>query len=198
MGTARFAVIVTAVLLASFFGMKWLLTVQPLQPDARLPTFHHVDVDSERYKLEQSSASDDDEVRDRLRNDVLGYAKPLSDDPCNETLKANYVKAVVAYARAWTSIAPCVAIRSCTSWDSEKLDRARKAFGTPQDHRVRDAMMKVHTKVTFGTADFPEDTTRLVAELAADEAINSAHDTRSFRQVMAQHDLIPERITCGH
>jgi len=58
--------------------------------------------------------------------------------------------------------------------------------------------MKVHTKVTFGTADFPEDTTRLVAELAADEAINSAHDTRSFRQVMAQHDLIPERIACGH
>lgn len=197
MGTARFAVIVTAVLLASFFGVQWLLTVQPLQPDARLPTFHHVDIDSPRYKLEQSSASDDDAVRDRLRADVLDYAKALDDDPCNETLKAQYIKAVVAYARAWTSIAPCVAIRSCTSWDSAKLDRARKAFGTPRDHRVRDAMMKVHAKVTFGTADFPKDTTRLVADWAADDSIESAHLTREFRHVAAQHDLIPERTGCG-
>lgn len=197
MSTARFAVIVTAVLLVSFFGVKWLLVVRPLRPDARLPTFHHVDIDSPRYKLEQSSASDNDEVRDRLRNDVLDYAKALDDEPCNKILKTKYVEAVVAYARAWTSIAPCVAIRSCTSWDSANLDRARKAFGTPRDHRVRDAMMKVHAKVTFGTADFPKDTTRLVADWAADNSIESAHLTRDFRSVVAQHDLIPERTNCG-
>jgi hypothetical protein len=196
-GAARFAVITAAFLLAGFFGMKWLLTVRPLQPDARLPTFHHVDVDSPRYKLKQSSTSDQDAVRDRLRNHVIDYAKALGDDPCNKILKAGYVKAVVAYARAWTSIAPCVAIRSCTSWDSARLDRARKAFGTPLDHRVRDAMMAVHAKVTFGTGDFPEDTTRLVADLAADDAIESAHRTREFRNVIAQHDLIPARTDCG-
>lgn len=197
MGAARFSVLVAGFLLAGFFGTKWLLTIRPVQPDARLPTFHHVDVDSARFKAEQSSESDDDAVRDRLRNEVLDYAKALRDDPCNEVLKAGYVKAVVAYARAWTSIAPCVAIRSCTSWDSAKLDRARKAFGTPRDHRVRDAMMAVHAKVTFGSADFPEDTTHLVADLAADESIESAHRTREFRTVMAQHDLIPARAVCG-
>lgn len=197
MGAARFSVIVTAVLLASFFGMRWLLTVRPMQPDARLPTFHHVDVDSPQYKLAQSSASDNDAVRDRLRDDVLGYAKALGDDPCNDTLKASYIKAVVAYARAWTSIAPCVAILSCTGWDSAALDRARKAFGTPRDHRVRDAMMAVHAKVTFGTGDFPEDTSHLVADLAADDAIDSAPRTRAFRHVMAQTDNIPARASCG-
>jgi len=196
--TARFAVITTAVMLVSFFGMKWLLTVRPLQPDARLPTFHHVDVDSPRYKLDQSSASDDDKVRDRLRDDVLDYAKALGDDPCNEALKAQYIKAVVAYARAWTSIAPCVAIRSCTNWDSAALDRAQKAFGTPRDHRVRDAMMGVHAKVTFGAADFPKDTTHLVADLAADDVIEPPHLTRDFRQhVAAQLDDAGARAACG-
>ena len=81
MGAARFAVIVTAVLLASFFGMKWLLTIQPLRPDARIPSFHHVDPDSAEYKFQQSSVSDDDATRDHLRNEMIDYAKALKDDP---------------------------------------------------------------------------------------------------------------------
>lgn len=197
MRAARFAVIVMAFLLAGFFGLKWLLTVRPLQPDARLPNFHHVDVDSPRYKAEQSSESENDTVRDRLRSDVLNYAKALGDEPCNETLKASYIKAVVAYARAWISVAPCIASLSCSSQDSAKLDRARKAFGTPRDHRVRDAMMAVHAKVAFGTADFPEDTSHLVADLAADDAIEPAHRTRAFRHVIAESDNIPARTDCG-
>ena len=196
MGAARFAVIVTAVLLASFFGMRWLLTIQPLKPDARIPTFHHVDPDSAEYKFQQSSASDDDATRDHLRNEVIDYANALAQDPCNDVLKANYIKAVVAYARAWTSIAPCIAIRSCTSWDSKELDRARAAFGTPLDHRVRDAMMAVHQIVTFGTADFPKDTVSLVSDLAADDVLNSAHQTRAFRRVTAQFDA-EKRADCG-
>lgn len=197
MSSARFAVTVAAVLLASFFGMNWLLTVRPLQPDARLPTFHHVDADSPEYKLQQSYVSDNDPTRDRLRNDVLDYAKALTDDPCNEVLKKHYIAAVTAYARAWLSIAPCVAIRSCTNWDSAELDRARKAFGSPLDHRVRDAMVATHAKVTFGAADFPAETVHLVADLAADDSLEPAHDTRGFRHVKAEFGDTRARADCG-
>ncbi|HZU88339.1 MAG TPA: hypothetical protein VE993_03700 [Stellaceae bacterium] len=199
MGAARFAVTVTAVLLAGFFGTSWLLrafTVRPLQPDPRLPSFHHVDTESPQYRLEQSSVGDGDAVRDRLRNEVLDYAKALADDPCNTILKASYIKAVVAYARAWISIAPCIGIRSCTSFDVAELDRARQAFGTPLDHRVRDAMQRAHARATFGTGDFPQETARLVADLAADDAIDSAPQTRAFRRVTAQFGNAV-RADCG-
>jgi hypothetical protein len=197
MGAARFSVIVTAVLLASFFGMRWLLTVQPLKPDARIPTFHHVDPDSTEYRLQQSSASDDDPTRDHLRNEVIDYAKALKDDPCNRVLRANYIKAVVAYVRARISIAPCIPIRSCTSWDSAELDRARKAFGTPLDTRVREAMQETHARTIFGTGAFPRDTVRIVADVAADPSINSAADTKEFRHVSAQLGDTDRRPGCG-
>ena len=73
-------------------------------------------------------------------------------------VKHTYIKAVVAYARAWLSIAPCVATRTCGSSDSQRLERAQQAFGSPLDARVRDAMTHVHAKGIFGPADFPKDT----------------------------------------
>jgi hypothetical protein len=201
MSTLRLCATVAVLFFVGFIGGKWLLTelqMQPLQPDPRVPTFHHVDPDSARMKLEQSSESDDDPTRDRLRNEVLDYAKAFADDPCNQVLKTNYIKAVVAYVRAWQSIAPCLAIRSCTSWDSAKLDLASKAFGSPLDHRVRDAMQAAHAKATFGTGDFPKDTARMVADLAADDSLNSAPETKQFRQVSVQLRGTSERQDCGH
>ena len=188
MDTLRFLGLAALMFAAAFLGMNWQLRVEPLKPDPRVPTFQRVDTDSPAYKLAQSSTSDGDPTRDRLRHEVLDYAKALSDDPCNPAVKHYYIKAVVAYARAWLSIAPCVATRSCGSSDSQRLERARQAFGSPLDARVRDAMTHVHAKGIFGPADFPRDTVRLVADLAADGAINSAEDTRAFRQVEARLD----------
>jgi hypothetical protein len=186
MGTIRFLAVAFGLFFAAFLGVKWLFEVRPLTPDARVPTFQRVDTELPRYKIEQSSVSDNDPTRDRLRNEVRDYAKALGDDPCNPVLKAHYVNAVVAYARAWISIVPCLGTQTCRSADSPLLDRAAQAFGSPLDMRVREAMAAVHAKGAFGPADFPKDTIHLVATLAADRSINSAEEMKEFRRVKAQ------------
>jgi hypothetical protein len=198
MGTLRFVGIVAVLFLAVFFGGKWLLEVRPLKPDPRLPTFQRVNPDDPRVKLEQSSVSDDDPTRDRLRKEVLDYAKALRDDPCNKTLKTHYVKAVIDYVRAWSSIAPCLGTQTCRGSDSPLVDRAAHAFGSPRDLRVRDAMQAVHAKGIFGPADFPKDTVHLVADLAADGSVNPLAETREFRRIKAQLGDTAQRADCGH
>lgn len=198
MDNLRFAIAAVGVFFAVFLVGKWALTIHPLQPDARIPTFHHVDPNSAEYKLQQSSTSDDDATRDHLRNEVIDYAKALKDDPCNQTLRANYIKAAVAYARARISIAPCVGTLTCSNADSVSLDRARKAFGTPLDARVREAMQAAHARTVFGTGAFPRDTVRLIAEMAADGSINSDADTMEFRHVSAQLGDTDARANCGN
>ena len=128
---------------------------------------------------------------------MLDYAKAIHDDPCNEVLKKNYIKAVVAYARAWTSIVPCIGTQTCRGADSPLLDRAQHAFGTPLDLRVREAMRSAHARATFGTGDFPKDTVNMVANLAADGSINGAHRMPEFRHVKAQLDDDSTRQDCG-
>ena len=44
MDNLRFFGLALGMFAAVFFGMKWFLTVQPLKPDARLPTFQRVDI----------------------------------------------------------------------------------------------------------------------------------------------------------
>lgn len=129
---------------------------------------------------------------------MLDYAKALTDDPCNGILKANYIKAVVAYTRAWISIAPCLGTRTCGGSDLSLLDRAQHAFGSPLDHRVRDAMQTVQAKAAFGHADFPKETVYLVATLAADGSINTAEQTKEFRHVKAQFGDTNTYQDCGH
>jgi hypothetical protein len=198
MGSLRFFAFVAVLFVAVFFGGKWLLEVRPLKPDPRLPTFQRVNPNDPRVKLQQSAVSDDDPTRDRLRKEVLDYAKALGDDPCNKTLKTRYIRAVIDYARAWISIAPCLGTRTCGGSDSPLIDRAAHAFGSPLDLRVRDAMQAVHAKGIFGPADFPKDTVRLVSDLAADSSINSAEETKQLRHVSAQFGDTPRRADCGH
>jgi hypothetical protein len=199
MDTLRFFGLAALMFAAAFLGMNWFLRVEPLKPDPRLPTFQRVEGS---LRVEQSSVSDGDPTRDKLRHDVLDYAKALGDDPCNPQLKRAYIKTVIAYARAWLSIAPCVGTRTCgSSLDSQRLDRAQHAFGSPLDVRVREALARVHAKHIFGPADFPRDTVSLVAEMAADDSINSPADTQEFRRLEARlgSDAGPApRQDCGN
>jgi hypothetical protein len=208
MDTVRFFGIAAGMCAAVFLGMSWLLAVHPLQPDARVPTFQRVDTDSPRFQLEQSSVSDDDPTRDRLRHEVLDYAKALSDDPCNDRLKAHYIEAVANYAHAWLSIAPCFGSLSCRQADSKRLELAQHAFGTPLDARMREAMQKVHAKGIFKHGDFPNETTPLVAAWANDGTIDprvvnptirvtaAAPPGESFESVKAQLGDTPANV-CG-
>jgi hypothetical protein len=183
MGSLRFIGIVAILFIAVFFGGKWLLEVRPLRASAWLPTYHRADKQDEPHlKLEKTSASDNDPTRDRLRTEVLDYAKALGDDPCNGILKMHYIKAVTDYVRAWISIAPCLGTHSCRWSDSPRMDLATRAFGSPLDLRVRDAMQKVHGKGVFGIGDFPQDTVTLVSQLAADGSVNPDADPR-FRSM---------------
>ncbi len=186
MDTMRFLGLAGIMFAAVFLGMSWLFTVHPLQPDARLPTFQRVDTNDPRYKLEQSSVSDNDPTRDSLRNAVLGEAKSLADDPCNSNFKATYIKAVNAYARAWISIAPCLGTHTCGSSDSAKLDRAAQAFGSPLDHRLRELMRRIHDKRIFGPHDFPGELAQFVATMAGDARINPRAE--EFRKIAAGMD----------
>jgi hypothetical protein len=132
-----------------------------------MPTFHSVE-DEPRRVVDVSG----DEVRDGLRGAVLTAVDNLQGDPCNPALKACYIQAVSKYARAWLSIAPCVGTRTCGSADGPRLDRAQKAFGSALDHRVREAMRKVHGTDIFVEGDFPRDVVILVAEMAGDGVIS--------------------------
>jgi hypothetical protein len=172
MNNLRFFGLAAFLFAAAFFGLKWFMTVTPLQADARLPTFQQVDPDSPQRQLMSSSISDQDPTRDHLRHAVLDAADALDHDPCSQILKTRYIAAVNGYARAWISIVPCLRTRTCGSTDSQKLDRAAQAFGSPLDLRVREAMQRIHRKTVFKLGDFPNDDAPLVAELAADGAIN--------------------------
>ena len=192
MDNLRFFGLAAFLFAAVFFGTKWFLTVEPVKADARLPTFHQVDPDSPQRQLMSNSISDNDETRDRLRHAVMDAIKALDADLCNRILKAHYIEAVNAYARGWISIVPCVGSRTCGSSDPQKLDRAAQAFGSPLDHRLREAMQRVHRKTMFRLGDFPNDDAPLVAQLAADGAINPlAVHAVSNGPVNAQNDQRP-------
>lgn len=194
MDNLRFFGLALGLFAAVFFGVKSMLAVEPLKPDARVPTFHRVDSNDPRIKLMQSSESDGDPTRDRLRHEVLDYTKALSDDPCNERLKADYIKAVSNYARAWFSIVPCLRTRSCRNADWPNVERAAEAFGSPLDHRMREAMRSLHAKHIFKPGDFTSDTAFLVAGLTGDRTLDPAAGTITIGPVNVQNAVAQRNL----
>jgi hypothetical protein len=171
MSNIRLAGFAFAALVATYLGVQWLMGPRPSPRE--VPAFHPIDVNSARYKYESSYASENDAVRDGFRRTVLDAANELDRDACNQDLKARYIDAASRYARAWLSLAPCLATdRACTASDESKLDRAQQAFSSPLDHRVREAMRRAHQGGSFQEGDFPREVVTLVAEMAADPTIN--------------------------
>jgi len=181
MQSVRFAGLVIGAFIVTFAAALWLVMPRPLKPDARLPTWHRVDVESPRVKMMDSYATDSDAVRDKLRHAVLEAADDLLREPCNDVMKAHYIEAATNYARARLSIASCVGTGRCGSSDEPLLDRAQKAFGAPLDRRVREAMEKAHDTGAILEGDFPKDTVILVAQMARDPVIHPSAEP-SFKQ----------------
>lgn len=167
-------VVALALSMAALFTARWVPTpsVQSLKPDPRLPTFHRVDLNDPREKVEASFVSDNDPERDSLRRAVLDAADELKGDPCEDSLKARYIVAAVNYARAWLKMSPCVGTRTCGQSDIARLEQTQKAFGTPADRRVRDAMRRVHMSGAILKGDFPADAAVVLANLAPGPGIN--------------------------
>jgi hypothetical protein len=156
-------------------GLFWFLSnpvvigvkLQPVKPSAEIPTFHRVEYDPRRG-VDPGNAGEPDGLRDP----VLAAAEDLRNDPCNPTLKARYIEAASKYARAWLSIAPCVGTHTCGPSDGPRMDQAKKTFGSALDHRVRDAMKRLHQTDIFVESDFSRDVVVLVSEMAGDGVIN--------------------------
>jgi len=204
MENLRFAAAIAVLFVAAFLGGRWFLKPQPaqpeaqaqiipdiqrsgsqhvpLRPDARLPTFQRIDLNNpqhrERQRRESSFESDNDSVRDGLRQAVLSTANQLSREPCDQAAKVRYIEAAVKYTRARLSIAPCVATYTCSGADEARLDRAGEAFGTPLDRRVWEAMGQAHETDALRSSDFPKDVVGLVAETARDPVLNPRTEAR--------------------
>src|SRR6202043_1570467 len=100
MGTFRVVGTALVMFIVVSLVARWLAP-RPLKPDSRLPTFHQVDAKDPRVQLETPSfASDNDTVRDALRQAVLDEASALQGAPCDKALKARYIAASAKYARA--------------------------------------------------------------------------------------------------
>jgi hypothetical protein len=186
MNTLRFLGLAAFMFAAAFLGTNWFLRVEPLRPDS-----HVTD------QFQQSSASDDDATRDRLRTELLDSVQSLAGDLCNPALKKHYIEAANNYARAWISMVPCTRSLTCSQSDSKRIDLAAKTFGTPMDDRVREAMRTLHDKHIFKLGDFPNDTAFFVAELAADGTINPR--AQHFAEIEAKLGGGPESSeqACG-
>jgi hypothetical protein len=156
------------------FGHEPAAAQQPLTPDSRLPTFQPVDPASRQrmMELEMFGGGDNHPARNALRKAVLDAAASLRVQPCDPDVKARYVKAATDYSRAWLSIVPCVGSRTCSSSDEARLNEAQAAFGTPLDHRVREAMTEAHRSGVIEPGDFPADIVEIVAGMARDPVIN--------------------------
>lgn len=139
--------------------------------DPRLPTFHAIEVTDPAETRPVSFASDKDAARDALRKAVIAAAGDFAKDPCDTGSRARYIGAAMDYAHAWLAMAPCVASNSCSDANSAELDRAQKAFGTPLDRRVQEAMALAHAARNIKASDLAPDTVSLMASLAADPSL---------------------------
>ena len=173
----RFIAIAVAMLFASYATVQWLLTPRQLMPDARVPSFHRIGTSDDPLQNQvDPNKSDGDEVRDSLRRAVLATAKDLRKSPCNDYLRDQYIAAATKYVRARLSIAPCAATKCTSNKDWAQVELAGKAFNTPFDDTVREAMVSVHETDTIREGDFAPGVVLLVAMMARDRLISPVAD----------------------
>lgn len=192
----RFISILVAMVFVSFVTAQWLATAQwliprQLMPNAKMPSFHRIGT-SDDPRLNQPNDSDDDEVRDGLRRDVLTAADDLRESPCNDYMRDRYIAAATKYARAWLSIATCFPHCNPNGKEGDQLDRAAKAFKTPFDDRVTSAMARVHQTDTIRDGDFAPDVALWVAMRSRDIAINPTASAANRTSARASR----ESLTC--
>jgi hypothetical protein len=196
MASYRFMAIAFVLMFASYATVQWLTTPRQLMPDPRVPSFHRIGT-SDDPRQNQPNDSDGDEVRDGLRRAVLATADDLRESPCNDYMRDRYIAAATKYARAWLSIAPC--FPHCNpnkKVEEAQLDRAKKAFDTPFDDRVNEAMYRAHRTDTIREGDFAPDVVLWVAMRSHDRLINPMATTetrKSERELREPLSCRPEK-----
>jgi hypothetical protein len=164
MGTVRFSLLAIGLFALAFIGISWAnkgfpvmaMRVEPLKPDARIPTFEESVKKGLRENWENSKTaqSDGDNERDQLRIDLLQASIGYKLSPCDATMKKNLVEALTRYVNAWAAMAGCKS-GVCTGSDKQ-LDAAAAAFKSPADIHVRAALTDAINKGGISKADFPK------------------------------------------
>jgi hypothetical protein len=165
MSTVRFTLVAIGVFAMAFVGISWAgkgfpvmaMRVEPLKPDARLPTFEESVRKGLRKDWENSKTaqSDGNRERDDLRLDLLQASNAYSLSPCDATMKKNLVEALTRYVNAWAEMSGCKSI-FCGGGDDRKREAAAAAFKTPADVRVHEAVRDAINKGGIGKNDFPK------------------------------------------
>jgi hypothetical protein len=163
MSTVRFTLVAVGLFVLAFVGISWAnkgfpvmaMRVEPMKPDARVPTFEESVKQGLRKDWENSKTaqSDGDKERDKLRLELLQASIGYNLSPCDATMKKNLVEAMTRYVSAWAVIAGCKS-GLCTGNDKQ-LDAAKAAFKTPADIHVHHALREALGKGGIGKEDFP-------------------------------------------
>jgi len=101
--------------------------------------------------------------RNPLRADALQAATGFALSPCDQTMKANLVAAMQAYAAADREIRKCNPM--FTNCDPA-FDKATALYSTPNDLRVREALHQAFEKGGISAEDFPPELRMSVMTLA--------------------------------
>jgi len=186
MESNRFALIAGFAFGLAFVGISWsqrgfpvtTMHIEPLKPDARIPTFEQsvkADVREDRespkaVREERESPkagreerespkpaqSDEDRERDQLRIELLQAAIGYKLSPCDFGMKKNLVSAVTHYISAWQAKLHCKAgADDCPNSEDRRIDAATAAFKTAADVNVQKQLREAYDQGGIARADFP-------------------------------------------
>lgn len=165
MSTMRFSLFAVGLFALAFVGISWgqkgfpvmAMRVEPLKPDARIPTFEESVKKGVRKDWENSKTnqSDGNKARDQLRLALLQASIGYKLSPCDPTMKKNLIAAVTNYTSAWQAKFHCRAgVDGCPKNDDDRIDFAAAAFKTPADVRVHQALREAYEQGGVGPEDF--------------------------------------------
>ncbi len=167
MSTFRFGLLAISVFLLIFVGGSWakrgfpvmVYTIQPLKPDARIPTFEQAVKEGQRrdWVASKTNQSDGNVERDKLRSDLLQAANAYKLSPCDDTVRKNLVEALSNYTSAWHAMAWCTpGVNACPQSRDQRIDVAAAAFKTPADLSLHNVVGEAVEIGGIYKSDFPK------------------------------------------
>lgn len=171
MGATRF-ILTTAMLFASAFvlvswaahGFPVYIPVMSLEAKPRIvASFGSPDQSVKKRHEElvrQYEQDSQNAQRNELRLTTIQAATAYELSPCEPSFKAEYIRALTAYAQAYEDFLGC----SGWSCSESKLDAAAAAFDSRLDRQVKEALHKAWAQGGLTEADFPAALERRIME----------------------------------
>lgn len=111
--------------------------------------------EEERLALRARAAAESvaDSALNEIRNATLRAATAYSAAPCDEDYKAQLIKALTDYVRAYIAKRDCFFFPMFCSQDNIEVSGA--AFSTPLDRQVQNALREAFSRGGISSSDFP-------------------------------------------